>query len=188
MDKRHARTIFNHWLRFLKLHILHADDSPHRIALGAALGLFVAFLPLFGFHMLLVLALCFALRANKLIAVIFVWVSNPFTIIPIYYPSYLLGKRVLNFFHYTTDAQLSSDQMRQIFAQFTSSSAFTHLLSIQFWKDIFEFLWYKGFELWVGATLAGTTVAIIGYFVTSRIIIWYRKNNPRRRFQIDQDN
>ena len=179
--------MFNQWLRFLKLHVLHTDDSPHRIALGAALGLFVAFSPLFGFHMLLVLALCFALRANKLVAIIFVWVSNPFTIVPIYYPSYLLGRAVLNFFHYSTDAQLSSDQMRQIFAQFTLSSAFTHLLSAQFWQNLFTFLRFKGFELWVGATLMGALVAIIGYFVTFYIIVWHRKNNPRRRFQIDRD-
>lgn len=185
MDKRHARTIFNHWLRFLKLHILHSDDSPHRIALGAALGLFVAFLPLLGFHMLLVLALCFVLKANKLVAIIFVWVSNPFTIIPIYYPSYLLGRAVLKLFHYTSDTQLSSDQMRQIFARFTSSSALTHLFSAQFWQSLFEFLRFKGLELWVGTTLVGTTVAIIGYFVTFYIIVWHRKNNPRRRFQTD---
>ncbi len=187
MDKKRSRTIFNNWLRFLKLHILHADDSPHRIALGAALGLFVAFLPLFGLHMLLVLALCFALRANKLVAIILVWVSNPFTFIPIYYPSYLLGRAVLNFFHYSTDAQLTSDQMRQIFGDFTLLSVFTNLLSSQFWQNMFTFLRFKGFELWVGATLMGTIVALIGYFVTSRIIIWHRKNNPRRRFRIDQD-
>lgn len=188
MVQKYSRARLNRWFRFLRLHILHANDSPRRIALGAALGLFIAWSPAFGFHMLLVLALCIVLRANKLVAIIFVWVSNPFTIIPIYYPSYLLGMEVLKLFHCNTNTQLSTSQMHQLFEQFTLLSCFTHLFSIDFWQNLFSFFWHKGFELWIGATLMGLFVALTGYFVTFHIIIWYRKKNPRRRFQIGSNS
>ena len=188
MVQKRSRTILSQWIRLLKLRILHTSDSPHHIALGVLLGLFVAWSPAFGLHMLLALTLCIVFRANKLVAIIFVWVCNPFTIIPIYYPSYLLGRMVMKLFRYNSGTQLSSTQVYQLFEQFTLSSAFTRLHSISFWHNLFSFLWHKGLELWIGATLMGLFVGLIGYVLTFYIVVWYRKKNPRRRFQIGSNS
>ena len=71
--------------RFVKYRILHVDDTPHRIALGVAIGMFVAWTPTIGFQMGLTVLLCALFRANKLVGVPLVWISNPLTIIPVYF-------------------------------------------------------------------------------------------------------
>ncbi|HKI70697.1 MAG TPA: DUF2062 domain-containing protein, partial [Verrucomicrobiae bacterium] len=81
--------------RFFVYRVLHVDDTPHRIALGVAVGIFVAWTPTVGFQMILTIILATLLRANKLVGIPFVWISNPFTLGVIYYPNYLLGKFIL---------------------------------------------------------------------------------------------
>ena len=75
--------------------VLHVDDTPHRIALGVAIGVFVAWTPTIGFQMPLTVALAWLLGANKLFSVPFVWISNPLTFVPIYMPNYLVGRWIL---------------------------------------------------------------------------------------------
>ena len=75
--------------------ILKADDPPHRLALGVAIALFVTFTPTIGFQSVLVVALAWLFGANKLVGLPLIWISNPATFVPIYYPAYRLGKWVL---------------------------------------------------------------------------------------------
>ena len=64
----------------MNIKILHIDDSPHKISLGLAIGLFIAWTPLLGLHILLVIALTMLLRANKFAALVSVWVSVIFSL------------------------------------------------------------------------------------------------------------
>ena len=75
--------------------LLHADDPPHRLALGAAIGMFVTFLPLIGFQMALVVVLATLLRANKAVGLPIVWITNPATIVPVFYACYVIGRLML---------------------------------------------------------------------------------------------
>ena len=72
-----------------------AQGSPTSIARGAALGIWVALTPTVGVQMFLVTVLALPLRANIPIPLALVWVSNPFTVIPMYYSYYWLGTVVL---------------------------------------------------------------------------------------------
>ena len=81
--------------RFLVYRVLSINDSPHRIALSVAIGIFITWTPTIGLQMMLTIALCFLLRANKLVGVPFVWISNPLTIVPIYAPNYFVGCWIL---------------------------------------------------------------------------------------------
>jgi len=79
------------WFRAM----LMLDDSSHRIALGAAIGVFIAMTPTVGIQMLLVLALAMLARRwfrfNKMAALLAVYISNPLTVVPIYWFGYKLG-------------------------------------------------------------------------------------------------
>lgn len=75
--------------------MLHADDPPHRIALGVAIGVFFTFTPFIGVQMALVVGAAWLLRANKVVGLPLVWVSNPATFVPIFYPCYLIGRTIL---------------------------------------------------------------------------------------------
>ncbi len=75
--------------------ILQLDDSPHAIALGTAIGMFIAMTPTVGIQMILVMT--FAMLTyrffyfNKPAALITVYVSNPVTVVPIYWLDYKVG-------------------------------------------------------------------------------------------------
>ena len=184
ISKKHIQVMGNRSMRFLKSRILHANDSPHRIAMGAAVGLFVAWTPALGLHMLMALALTILLRANKFVAIACVWVSNPFTVIAIYYPNYLLGKTVLKFFY--TNKEMSSIRVREMLNQYSLYSGVSGFFHAEFWQSMFSLLWRKGPELWLGSVIMGLLVAFTAYFVTYYFIIWYRKTHPHRRFRQHQ--
>ena len=71
------------------------QGDPHYVALGMAVGVFVAVTPTIPFHTTIALAMAFALKASKPAAVIGVWFSNPLTIPPFYFGSYKLGMLIL---------------------------------------------------------------------------------------------
>jgi uncharacterized protein (DUF2062 family) len=178
--RKQAKLRLNRWLRLLKFRVLHANDSPHRIALGAGLGLFVAWTPLIGLHILVVLALAFLLRANKFVAIVCVWVSNPFTFIGIYYPNYLFGKALLQ--SVNPQRQVSDQQIREMFSRLDMQALIRGFFHMEFWRNLFELLWMKGPELWIGSVIMGSVVGLMGYLVVYRITKWYRETYPRRRF------
>jgi len=62
------------------------------------LGLIVAFLPLVGIQMLIVFFLALWFRANLPVIVAVQWVSNPFTMGPIYYADYKIGLAMMELF------------------------------------------------------------------------------------------
>jgi uncharacterized protein (DUF2062 family) len=71
------------------------QGDPHYVAMGMAVGVFVAVTPTIPFHTTIAVAMAFALKASKPAAVIGVWFSNPITIPPLYYGSYKLGMLML---------------------------------------------------------------------------------------------
>jgi len=62
------------------------------------LGLIVAFLPLVGIQMLIVFFLALWFRANLPVIVALQWVSNPFTMGPIYFADYQIGLAMMELF------------------------------------------------------------------------------------------
>ena len=71
------------------------QGDPHYIALGMAIGVFVAITPTIPFHTAIALALALMLRGSKAAAAIAVWISNPVTIPIFYLGSYKVGNFIL---------------------------------------------------------------------------------------------
>lgn len=71
--------------------------APRRksVAAGLALGLFIAFTPTIPFQMLLAATLACLLKVNLPAAIVAVWVTNPFTALPIYLSANRLGCALL---------------------------------------------------------------------------------------------
>jgi uncharacterized protein (DUF2062 family) len=67
------------------------SNSPEAFALGAAIGVFVAFVPVPGLQVLVAVFLAWLCRASKLAAAAFVWVANPL----FFYVDYLVGRAML---------------------------------------------------------------------------------------------
>ena len=83
------------WLRRTGQILLHVEDSPSRVALAFALGVFIAFSPLLGIHTGLAIAIALAFRLNKVAILVGAWTNNPWTIAPMYTAGTLLGCFVL---------------------------------------------------------------------------------------------
>lgn len=75
--------------------ILSIKDSPHRIALAFAVGVFIGMSPLFGIHTVLGLIAAWLFRLNKLVTIAGVYITNPWTIVPIYTFSTYVGAKCL---------------------------------------------------------------------------------------------
>ena len=163
-----------HWVRIqyrrgkriLKYRVLHVDDTPHRIALGMGIGFFVTWTPTVGFQMALVVALCTLFRANKFVGVPFVWISNPATIVPIYYPNYWLGVHVTPGAHMTKLADWNH-MVREVFGPGTG-----------WWDRVSGFWSFMGriaVPLWVGSLIVAVVVGIVAYWLTYAAVVNYRK-------------
>ncbi|MDO8302620.1 MAG: DUF2062 domain-containing protein [Sedimentisphaerales bacterium] len=177
---RRTRGMWERFKRFIKLRILHVSDSPHRIALGVAIGVFVGWTPIIGPHMIMALALCALLRANKLVGVASVWISNPFTFGIIYGPSYIVGRAVVGFWR--GSKIVVRDEWQDILHKMdTLGSIFTNFHRAAFWRELFDMLLKIGLELWIGCLIVGFVAAVAGYFLTRGFVVWHRRRNPRRR-------
>jgi uncharacterized protein (DUF2062 family) len=87
-----------HWWsspRRLLREILMLDDTPHMIALGTMIGMFIGMTPTVGIQMILVILFELSTRSffrfNRTAALITVYVSNPLTSAPLYYFNYWIG-------------------------------------------------------------------------------------------------
>ena len=177
-----ARRRKNKLFRYLEYKILHIDDSPHKISLGVAIGLFIAYSPLLGLHLLQIIVFSILLRANKFAAFASTWVSNVFTYGIIYYPAYLLGRIICDFFpNYNAlgDQQVSS-LFNELFAPKNMLSGF---YTKEYWSQFWMLLKQIGPELWIGCLILGSIAAVGSYFICYYLIKSHRAKNPHRRYK-----
>lgn len=151
--------------------VLHADDTPHAIAMGAAIATLVAFLPLVGVQTVIAIGLAALLRVNKAICVPIVWITNPFSLVPIYGACYGLGRLVMSSSkHADADVVLSKLDL----------PAGLGLFHLEFWNGLFHRLGDLGLELWVGCIIVGAVSAFPAYVVARWGVSAYRERRRQR--------
>ncbi len=127
---------------FAKPYLWHINRRG--VARAFLIGVFTAFLPI-PFQMLIAAFLALYVNANVPISVTLVWISNPLTIPPIFYATYLLGTQLLGMPVTDFSIELSMDWFLQ-----EVSNIWAPLL--------------------VGSLLAGIVLAVISYFAIH--LIW----------------
>ncbi len=135
------------------LRLLVMNNTPHDIALGTSIGVFIAILPLYGFHTLLVLiAALLVRRANKIAILVGTNISLPPTLPFITWAGYEIGRFILG-----------------------------NKLPPLRWEDFKGITFQKILDfyppLFLGSLILGFTCAVIFYFITFFII----KNINKRR-------
>ncbi len=146
--------------RFVVHRVLHADDPPQRLALGVAIGVFVAFTPTFGVQMLLAAFLAWVFRANKVVSAAAVWISNPATILPMYGSAYYVGCWVLR------QSPVAREDFKALLHPPEGWLAATRF----YWESI----WSVAEPMWVGGVLVGLVCAYLMYLFVERTVRWYR--------------
>jgi len=138
-----------HYFVGLFTKLLSLKDTPHAIAGGVAIGMFMGFTPLFGLKTLLCLGAAYALRCNPIAAVVTVCLHDIVTPIwPILLRiEYDIGYFILSNPH-TFPPKLESSHF--------------HLGEIMKWSTFLNL----GLPMLVGSLFLATPAAIISYFLT----------------------
>jgi len=150
--------------------------SPEAIAGGVAIGVFVAFTPTIGFQMVIAALLATLLRANRPVAVAMVWLTNPFTVPPVFITTYWLGTFFQSGPPVAEVYALLSDTMQKISSHdyWALHDQFTTFLAVG-WQILMPLL--------IGGALLGTILGVASYVVTLKAIGRYRRLRAKRKRQ-----
>ena len=132
--------------------------NRHSVSYAALIGIFCCFLPM-PFQMLPCTLLCIWIRCNIPIAIALVWVSNPFTIPPLFYFTYLLGTWILGEPAYVETIDLSWEWL-------------SHQLNLV-WQPLL-----------LGSLLTGTVLGLVAFLVIRiywrwRIVSYWKSRQKR---------
>lgn len=137
--------------------IVGIQDSPGKIALSFGIGVFVGMSPLLGLHTILGILFAWLFRLNKFVTIVGVYITNPWTIVPIYTFATWLGAKLLGLEHILPDVNWHT-------------IGITGLV-----KDLEPIL--PSFV--VGTTFLGVACGIIGYVLIYFAVIRHRKSEGR---------
>lgn len=152
------------WRRVLTL-----DDSPHSIALGVLIGTIVAYQPIVGFQMIVGAIICKLIGANVIASLPLAWITNPVTIIPIYYLTYRLGVV------FTGDEPITYDDVAALWTAIGEMGFVdgvvegTRMLLGIFWPMV------------VGGLIVGVVNGAIFYVLVRRLVTAYQSRSIHRR-------
>lgn len=132
--------------------ILMLDDTPHSIALGAAIGMFIGLTPTVGIQMLLVMLVAFLTARlfyfNRVAALLTVYISNPLTMVPLYWFNYKLGLLLV----------LSDEVSRDAFGGMLKYEG-----AREWWDTVLALVLDIGWPLLVGSAIVATIGGLLTY-------------------------
>lgn len=135
------------WIRT----IIHLDDTPHSLALGTAIGVFIGVTPTGGIQMALVMITAFLTRRffhfNRIAGLLGVYISNPVTGIPLCWYSYRIG--TCFFEHHMTWVEFKR--------------LFTEAELMNWWGTLKTIFFAVGPPLIVGSIVLAAVFAVISY-------------------------
>ncbi len=123
--------------------ILSIKDSPMKISLSFGIGIFIGMSPLLGFHTILGIAIAWLFNLNKLVTIVGVYITNPWTIVPIYTFSTWVGTKM-------TGLDMAFSNMN-----------WNHVTILSVFKFMGSLLW----PFILGTLLVGTLSGIVGFFL-----------------------
>ena len=153
--------------------ILKSQSSIEDISWGVAIGLFLGFTPTMGVQMYIATGLWIMLRFliqfsfNLPIACAMVWISNPLTVIPMYYAFFATGSFLLHETNSSSSFAWFQSKIKTIQENFEG---------IEFIIKILEFLIIDlGYPMVIGSLFYAIPVAFGSFFITKHLLIKRRK-------------
>ncbi|MCP4171850.1 MAG: DUF2062 domain-containing protein [Fuerstiella sp.] len=151
--------------RILLRSVLALDDSPHSIALGTSIGIFVGLTPSVGIQTILIVALALIFRRlvyfNVTAAMLSTYVSNPLTTVPMYYFWYRLGT-------WFVPGNATVDQFEAIL-DFEGLAGW--------WQATCSLAVQVGMPMLIGSLLIAPIGSVIAYPLTRYLVRWFRRTN-----------
>jgi uncharacterized protein len=145
----------SNFFRRIYTRLLKIRGTPHEIALGLALGIFMGLSPFLGLHTLLAIFLAFILKGNKISAAIGSWIINPLTAPFLYSLNYFIGSHLMGLQH---SYSWPRDEGLKTFLSLLSKTP--------------EIIW----ALTLGGVVVGLPLAVTGYFLSFMVIQRYQED------------
>ena len=132
-------------LRNTLLLLLHLEDTPHRVALAFAIGVWIAFSPLLGLHTWMALGIAFFFRLSRAAMLFGAYLNNPWTLAPMYMAGTMFGCWMLD---------VPTSGLTHL-----NWSLHGHALYASLVQNLRPYLW----PYVLGNTVLGVASAIVGY-------------------------
>jgi len=136
---------FDHLLEKYNLPRAYFNINRKMVTRGVTIGLFWGFIPM-PMQMLAVIATTPLFRFNIPIAIIMVWLSNPFTMPPMYYMEYLTGNLILGregLANIELSLEWFSNNMGDIFVPLYVGTAFYSIIVSGVIYFLLNWLWIR---------------------------------------------
>mgnify|MGYP001573995690 CR=1 FL=1 len=152
--KSNIPTVVKPTLKQRIIALFKLNNTPHEIALGIAVGVFIAITPLYGFHTIMVVVAAFFIkRVNKFAILLGTNVSTTLTFPFITWAGYNIGR-------------------------FIFGKSYPPLYWDTFKHFNYKQLLHLYFPLFIGSIVLGIILAVVVYFITRWLIIARKKLNP----------
>jgi uncharacterized protein (DUF2062 family) len=159
-----------HWWsspRKLLRYVLSLDDTAHHIALGPAMGLFIGLTPTVGIQMFLAVVVYYMclpfFRFNCKAAVVTVYVSNPLTMLPLYWFDYRVGQVFFG-------GDVTKEQLKAIL---------TYEGFAGWWHAIWTLFVDLGWTMLAGSLIVGAVGGLVTYPVMRYLLRLFRSDSGR---------
>ncbi|MEM7677330.1 MAG: DUF2062 domain-containing protein, partial [Myxococcota bacterium] len=132
-----------------------------------------------GLQMIGYFAAAAATGANRVSGLLPVWISNPFTAVPLYYFNWRVGVVIMT--GQLDGGSASKDELAELLAKAPGQdlSLWERLISADFWYMAFDLFIALGAELWIGSVVVGLITGSIGYWAAIHGVKAYRRRLDR---------
>ncbi len=170
-------------LEYIGHRVLRLPDTPHRIALGFACGVFSAFSPFFGLHFFYAALLAWVLRGNIVASLVGTFAGNPLTFPLIAWVSMALGRRILGHGHGGGDRDFAhiAGAFKQGADGLWRGARSLFGYGEPDWNKLAGFVQDVLWPYFVGGLMPGLVAAIASYHVAMPLIAAYQAARRKRR-------
>lgn len=140
--------------------ILALEDTDHSKAMGVAVGMFIGMTPTVGIQMIIVLLVAVLTSRlfyfNRVAALLTVYISNPLTMLPIYWLDYQVGTWFV-----------AGDVDRAEFTKILEYNGFA-----EWWQTILGLFVTIGMPLILGSLVVATVCGVVSYPIMRWLLSW----------------
>jgi len=133
--------------------VVGVKDSPRKIAISFGIGVFIGMSPVLGLHTVLAILIAWIFRLNKFVTLVGVYITNPWTIVPIYTGATWLGAKMLGIKHILPEIDWNNIGLMELI------------------RDLEPILPPFVF----GTLFVGTVSGVLGYIVTYHSVVRQRR-------------
>jgi uncharacterized protein (DUF2062 family) len=179
-DFVYPRSGWRRALEYVGHRVRRIPDTPQRIALGFACGVFASFSPLFGLHFFYAAFLAWLVGGNVVASLVGTFAGNPLTFPLIASVSMALGRRILGYGGSGRDFGRVTDAFKQ-----GGEGLWQGLKSLfgygePDWNKLAAFFTDVLWPYFVGGLLPGLVAAVASYYVTLPLIAAYQAARRQR--------